>query len=240
MLPLVNREDIAVVFSGMNGQPENYNEGRHFMESREKPGSNITGVYEKLHVSKSLIVMEAALSGFAPEDKVIGITDYSPTGNAISRQFELELAVGKKPVTWELHRVKDFSEYQALIKRLNDDNHVRAIYPAALTLKTRSGETYTAPKIFAWTIANSRNPEMALNYYFAKIGLFGGAAVDFTAMGKMAGEKVASILAGETAGNLPIEEAPDYAIVFNLERAKELGISIPEGLLTAADFVYHQ
>jgi ABC-type uncharacterized transport system substrate-binding protein len=75
MLPLINREDIAVVFTGMNGQPENYNEGRHFMESREKPGSNITGVYEKLHVSKSLVVMEAALSGFAPEDKVIGITD---------------------------------------------------------------------------------------------------------------------------------------------------------------------
>jgi ABC-type uncharacterized transport system substrate-binding protein len=240
MLPLIDREDIAVVFSGMNGQPETYNQRKPFMESRAKPGSNITGVYEKLHVGKSLVVMETALSGFTAKDKVVGITDYTPTGNAISRQFELELADGKNPVNWELKRVKDFSEYQSLIHKLNADNHVRAIYPAALSLKTESGETYTAPKIFAWTTANSRNPEMALNYYFAKIGLFGGAAVDFTSMGKMAGYKVANILAGKPAGNVPIEEAPDYAIVFNLDRAKELGVTIPEGLLTAADFVYHQ
>ncbi|MCP3870786.1 MAG: hypothetical protein GY703_22370 [Gammaproteobacteria bacterium] len=240
MLPLVDREGLSVVFSGMNGQPESYNEKNHFMENKQRPGSNITGVYEKLWVSKSLVVMSAALQNHDSSSKVVGITDYSPTGNAITRQFELELAKEKLPVNWEQRRVRDFTEYTRLIGELNEDDNVVAIYPAALRLKTEDGPTYTAKKIFAWTTVNSNKPEMALNYYFAKIGLFGGAAVDFGAMGHLAGQKVAMILGGEQAGNLPIEDARDYAIVFNTERADHLGIIIPDALLTAADHVYRK
>jgi hypothetical protein len=240
MLPLVNRLDVAIVFSGMNGQPEGYNQKRRFIESLRRPGGNVTGVYEKLYVLKSLIVMNAALSHLREGDKVVGITDFSPTGNAITRQFELELAGQELPLGWELRRVRDFEEYKGLIRELNEDPSVKAIYPAALSLRTADGETFTAGKIFDWTTSHSTKPEMALNYYFSKIGLFGGAAVDFTSMGRMAGEKVAKILAGHPAGELPIEDARDYAIVFNLKRANALGISIPEPLLTAADHVYHE
>ena len=63
MLPLVGNPKISLVFSGMNGQPENYNNKKAFMDSRSAPGSNVTGVYEKLHVYKSLMVMSAALGG---------------------------------------------------------------------------------------------------------------------------------------------------------------------------------
>ena len=238
MLPLVGRDDVSVVFSGMNGQPETYNETIPFMHNKQRPGSNVTGVYEKLWASKSLVVMNAALGNTNKSNRVVGITDYSPTGNAITRQFELEITNEDLPITWQLRRVKDFTEYSDLIKELNADDDVVAIYPAALSLKTADGATYTAKEILAWTTENSIKPEMALNYYFAKIGLFGGAAVDFDAMGHLAGEKVAQILRGKKAGELPIEDAKDYAIVFNTSRAKVLGITIPDALLTAADHVY--
>ncbi|MEN8132550.1 MAG: ABC transporter substrate binding protein [Pseudomonadota bacterium] len=238
MLPLVDRDDVSVVFSGMNGQPETYNEKIPFMHNKQQPGANVTGVYEKLWASKSLVVMNAALENINKSSRVVGITDYSPTGNAITRQFELEITNESSPISWQLRRVKDFTEYSELIKELNADGNVIAIYPAALSLKTADGTTYTAKEIFAWTTANSIKPEMALNYYFAKIGLFGGAAVDFGAMGHLAGKKVARILQGKKAGELPIEDAKDYAIVFNTSRAKELGITIPDALLTAADHVY--
>ena len=238
MLPLVGRKDIAVVFSGMNGQPRDYNRKRLFMDSTRRPGGNVTGVYEKLHLEKSLVVVQAALAGFRDGDRVIGITDFTPTGNAITRQFELELANSELKQFWELRRVKNLEEYQDLIAELNQDHRVRAIYPAALSLQSSTGETWTAPRIFAWTRSNNHKPEMALNYYFAKIGLFGGAAVDFTAMGNMAGKKVAAILAGSSPGDLPIEDAKDYAIVFNVARAESLGVDIPKSLLTAADHIY--
>lgn len=238
MLPLVGRDDLSVVFSGMNGQPTDYDRKAKFLHSLNQPGHNVTGVYEKLHLLKSLRVIGAALGETQAGDRVVGITDFSPTGNAITRQFAIELSGQKPALDWELRRVKDFEEYKAVIQELNADPRVRAIYPAALKLETTEGETYTAGKIFEWTVAHSRKPEMALNYYFSKIGLFGGAAVDFTAMGRKAGFMAARILSGERPGLIPIEDASDYAIVFNLQRANDLGIDIPEPLLTAADQVY--
>ncbi len=233
-LELVNRPGTAVVFCGLNGQPEDYDRKKEFMDTREHPGGNVTGVYEKLHLKRALTVLYNALSGIK---KVVGITDYSPTGNAITKQFELEAAEGL-PVAWEVRRVKTFDEYKVLIKELNRDDSVQALYPVALTLPASDGTRVTAPEIFRWTLANSRKPEIPLNYFFCKLGLFGGASVDFKSMGKHAGVQVAAILEGESPGNLAIIEAPDYAIVFNLERANELGLFIPEDILLASDSVF--
>lgn len=77
-----------------------------------------------------------------------------------------------------------------------------------------------------------------MNYFFARMGLFGGAVINFGAMGLHAGRKGAAILNGAKAGDLPIEESPDYAIVFNQKRARDLGITIPPRLLAAAHAVY--
>jgi len=236
-LALADSKDLAIVFSGMNGQPEGYNSQTRFMDNRERPGGNITGVYEKIYVVRSLMVMRSAIPGLQSK-KIVGITDYSPTGKALSAQFEIELKNKPDNIAWELKKVKNWQEYTSLIKKLNDDKQTGALYPVALSLRVSDTVTYSAPEIFKWTVENSRKPEMALNYFFAKIGLFGGAAVDFKAMGLLAGKKAGQILNGKKAGNLSIEDAPDYAIVFNLKRAKELGIDIPHPLLTAADHVY--
>jgi ABC-type uncharacterized transport system substrate-binding protein len=236
MMPLID-SNIQVVFCGMNGQPEDYNMKKYFMDSRSKPGANVTGVYEKLYLVKSLGVMKAVLPGLK---KVLGITDYSPTGNAITNQFEKEIKEEIPPVVFELVRVKDFTEYKKVISRVNEDHEIGAIYPAALSLMTLEGTTYTAPDIFRWTIKNCDKPGMALNYFFSKLGIFGGAAVDFKAMGHQAGTEAVEIIKGSRAGDIPIENAEKYAIVFNLARAKELGINIPFEILGAADFVYEE
>jgi ABC-type uncharacterized transport system substrate-binding protein len=236
MMPLIGRTDISVVVSGMNGQPEMYNERKHFMDSRAHPGGNVTGVYEKLYAAQAVKVMVQAIPGLS-QAKVVMITDYSPTGNGLTKQFEIELKEITKP-QWEVRRVKDWDEYTALIQALNDDPTVKAIYPVALTLPAAGGKRYSAAHIYDWTLAHSKKPEMAINYFFARMGLFGGAGVNFGAMGRLAGEKAAKILAGTKAGDLPFEDAPAYAIIFNLKRAHDLGIEIPTALLTAADAVY--
>jgi putative ABC transport system substrate-binding protein len=235
MVPLIGRTDMSVVFSGMNGQPEIYNEPTHYLDSREHPGSNVTGVYEKLYAAQSLKVMALAVPALR-SGKAVMITDGSPTGNGLTKQFELELK--DSDITWEVRRVKDWGEYTALIHTLNDDASVKVIYPVALTLPVEGGGRYAAAQIYDWTIANSRKPEMAINYFFARMGLFGGAVVNFNSMGKLAGQKAAKILAGTKAGDLPIEDAPDYAIVFNLKRAGDLGIEISPRVLAAANAIY--
>jgi ABC-type uncharacterized transport system substrate-binding protein len=236
MLPLIGRDDISVVFSGMNGQPEMYNERKHYMESWAHPGSNVTGAYEKLYAAQALKVMEQAVPHLRGE-KVVMITDHSPTGNGLTKQFELELK-NVTDVRWEVQRVQDWADYMALIERLNNDAEVKAIYPVALSLPVEGGGRYAAAQIYDWTLAHSRKPEMAINYFFARMGLFGGAVVNFGAMGRLAGQQGAKVLKGAKAGDLPIENAPDYAIVFNLKRARDLGIEIPARVLAAANAVY--
>jgi hypothetical protein len=107
-----------------------------------------------------------------------------------------------------------------------------------MTVAGPDGRRFTAAEIYDWTLANSRKPEMAVNYFFARMGLFGGAVVNFGEMGRLAGRKGAQILGGAKAGDLPIEDAVDYAIVFNLKRAKDLGIEIPAHVLAAAHAIY--
>jgi len=56
----------------------------------------------------------------------------------------------------------------------------------------------------------------------------------FGAMGRLAGQKGARSSPAR-GGDLPIEDAPDYAIVFNLKRAKDLGIEISPRVLSRAN-----
>ena len=80
---------------------------------------------------------------------------------------------------------------------------------------------------------------MGVNSVFIKLGLFGGAGVDFRAMGRAAGKKAVRILQGVSASEIPIEDAWGYAIVFNLARAKMLDIQVPPDILGAAREVYN-
>ncbi|MBN2126318.1 MAG: hypothetical protein JW821_18605 [Deltaproteobacteria bacterium] len=225
---------IPIVFCGMNAQPEAYHRRKAFMNSRTHPGHNITGVYEKLHIRDALTVHSRL---FPSLEKVLILVDSSPTGRGISEQIALEMAEGDVPCTWEMRTPRTWEEYQREILSANSAPEVGAIYPAALLLKDEKGMTYTAPEIFAWTVENSRKPEIAINYAFTRMGLFGGAAVDFNAMGEQAGAIAVRVLQGESPGDIPVENAQRYALVFNLGRAEQLGITIPSDVLMAADDV---
>lgn len=232
-LKLVDSQ-LPIIFSGMNGQPEDYNKMKLFMESRKHPGHNITGVYEKLHILNAIKVHSKLFPGLK---KIMFFVDPSPTGRAIQKQIMIEIGNENIPYSWGIKMVMSWEEYKKEILSANQNFEISVIYPVALLLKDNKGKTYTAPEIFAWTIKNSKKPEIPVNYAFTRMGLFGGAAVDFYAMGSQAGRMVVKILNGEYARALPIEEARKYALVFNLRRAKQLGIEIPPDIIMAADEV---
>lgn len=238
-LSLVDKP-VKIVFSGMNNQPEEYNRVVHFMESRKNPGHNITGVYEKLHARESAQV----LSNIIDLKKVRMLTDLSPTGKAISRQIEIELEASNNimppPCLVDFHTIKTWEEYGHEIKAINSDPAISAYYLATLLLKDASGKTYTAPEIINYSLKHAKKPAMCPNYAFIKLGLFGGACVDFFAMGRQTGEIIADILSGADPKKLPIQDAKRIALVFNLKRAKTLGIDIPQDILLAADDVFRK
>lgn len=230
----------AYVFSGLNGQPEKYNEKNRFMVSRKNPAGNITGVYEKLYIREAIRV----LSTMHDLDKVLILDDTSPTGMAIAKQVELELFQDNdsQPLagTLEQRTITSWEEYTKVIDEINNDKEIGAFYLGTLLLHDSSGKVYAATDIINYTLENAKKPAIGLNYAFIKLGLYGGATVDFFAMGHLAGQKVANILRGHPPGAMPIEDAPRVALVFNLKRAGALGMDIPPDILMAADEVFNK
>lgn len=165
------------------------------------------------------------------------LSDNSPTGKALIKQIHQELRQNPLDIEFEYKITDSWEEYQQFIHAANNSD-VNSLYPVALRLKDNNGKTYTGNEILRWTAQNSRKPAIPLNFSFVQLGLFGGASVDFHAMGYQAGLKAATILKGENAGNIPVDDAKRYALVFNLPRAENLGIDIPQDILLAADIVY--
>ncbi|WP_432735083.1 ABC transporter substrate-binding protein [Maridesulfovibrio sp. FT414] len=225
----------AVVYSGMNGLPEDYDRARKWLESREKPGHNVTGVYERLLVADAFRVQKMIVPDLK---KVLFVSDNSPTGKAIRRQFLAEAPGNKVGVDFEMHLAGTWEEYVEIIREADRNPEIGAIYPAATMLRDKDGGSHATEEIIQWTVKHSRKPGIPLNYSFARLGMLGGAGVDFIAMGRQAGRMVALVLKGTPAGDIPLEDAVRYALVFNLRRAAELGIEIPNDVLMAADVVY--
>ncbi|MBN2297507.1 MAG: hypothetical protein JXM72_02880 [Deltaproteobacteria bacterium] len=224
-----------VVFCGVNQGLDVYNARTPFMNTRKLPGHNITGVFEKLHVSDALRVHSRLFQGVK---KVQFIVDRSVTGQAISEQIRNELNTDPPPCAWGMSIVDTWEEYQEELLRINRDSSVSALYPVATLLKDKDGRSYTAGEIISSTRKGSTKPELALNYMFSRLGLFGGAAVDFFAMGSQAGNMVVRILQGQDPATIAIEDAQRYALAFNLRRAAELGIDIPKDVILSADEIY--
>ncbi len=234
MMPLVDT-GIPVVFSGMNNRPEFYNRAREFMNSREQPGHNITGVHERLYIDKSLQLMKEIVPGLK---RVVFIVDDSPTGYAIKRQIQEELFSNETDILYSVWQAGSFAQYKRFVLRINSDPEIGAYYPVAVRLPAADGSMVTGEDLFRWTLRHGRKPGMAVNYVVSKMGILGGVSVNFVSMGEQVADKVARILKGTPAGVISIEDTSDYAIVFNMARARQLGIAIPTDLLAAADQVF--
>jgi ABC-type uncharacterized transport system substrate-binding protein len=191
-------------------------------------------VIEKIHFVTAVKVQKNIMPSLR---RVLVLSDNSPTGKALTAQIREELESADLPIEIDFFITDSWETYQQAVldapKGGND-----TLYPVALRLKDADGVTYTAKEILTWTGQHSALPSIPLNFAFVKLGLFGGAGVDFHGMGLQAGNKVARILSGQPAGAVPIEDAERYALVFHLKRADSLGIEIPDDILLAADEVY--
>ncbi len=229
-LKLVDR-DFPVIFSGLNGQPETYNRTVQFLNDQGRPDSNITGVYENLHFETAVNVMKGVNPNLS---KVIALLDESPTGRAIRVQLQKEIDSGRIDIQVTFKHVGTMSAFRQAIAEINADDTIQAVYPVVLSVAGESNARVGFKDTLKAFLEDSKKPGMALNFAFARLGLFGGASVDFSAMGRQAGQMGIELLNRKPIGRLPIQSAQEYLITFNILRAKMLGIQIPDELIGAA------
>jgi putative ABC transport system substrate-binding protein len=80
-------------------------------------------------------------------------------------------------------------------------------------------------------------PAMYSDAIFVKSGGLAFYGADRLELFRRAAGYVDRILRGEKAGELPIQQPTKYELMLNLKAAKALGLTMPPGLLVAADEV---
>ncbi len=229
-------EDFQIIFSGMNNQPADIKDAFKQVGAKWYPTKNITGVYEYLHLARSLNTMHQI---FPDLKKIVALIDMTTTGEAIKNQFDLELNNENFDFDVEIIRLNSMKELADIIKRLNQDDDVGAVYNAAIGLLTDTGEQVSTPVTFKYFIEHSKKPGIAINYNFCRLGLFGGVAINFIKMGNETAEIALDLLRNDKQiQDIPVVSSKSYMIVFNQKRAQQLGIKIPNDIEMIADELY--
>ncbi len=213
------------VFTGMNTPPEEYNKKFRFMEKRERPGHNITGVYEKIYVISLINFMART---FKTLKKAFIFISTSPTGQGVKETILYEMKRIRPSVPTEIIVVSKLEEYKKKLQYINDNysKETAMVIPLIDRLDSPSG-TMTFKEVIPFTLKYNRLIEAAPGVPFLKMGVLAVIGPDYKKMGYQAGLKVYEILNRKSPSVIPIEESKECIIGFNLKRAKELRIKLP-------------
>jgi len=102
---------------------------------------------------------------------------------------------------------------------------------------TLSGQAIQADEVLNWTLENSKLPEFAILDFTVQNGALCGVIENGYSQGQMAAEIAIRIINGESAESIPIMSPKEGIPVINGHRAKELDITIPEGLKERAEIL---
>ncbi|HET7672210.1 MAG TPA: ABC transporter substrate-binding protein [Burkholderiales bacterium] len=191
-----------------------------------KPNGNFTGVTcmstelspKRLEVAKQLVPS-------AKRAVYLHNPNQGATGLELTEKAAAALGVKIRPV--EIKSPGDLDKALAGIAAERPD--VLLVYPDALTARFR--------KEIAAFAQQQRLPAVYAYREFAADGGLISYGSTLHELAERAGELVAKILRGSKPGELPLQQATRVYLTINLKAARELGYTIPQGLLQRADFV---
>jgi putative ABC transport system substrate-binding protein len=200
--------------------------GSGFVTSLARPGGNLTGLllFEEGIVGKWL----AMLKEFAPHVTRVTIMG-NPKTTAI--EYFLKAAEGAAfPLAIEVvpSRVGNASEIERAIESLARlPNGGMVLPPDATSILHRD--------LIIALAARHRLPAV----YGSRIMVVAGGLISYDTdrveMFRQAASYVDRILRGDSPAELPVQVPTKYETVLNLKTAKALGLTVPAGLLVAAD-----
>lgn len=119
-----------------------------------------------------------------------------------------------------------------------DEAIKKAAADGAQLLLVLSGPGFTQHRVRIAELAiQHRLPAMFIARHYVESGGLISYGADFPVMFRRAADYAARILKGAKPTELPVEQASKFELVVNLKTAKAIGLTIPSGLLNAADEV---
>ncbi len=203
--------------------------GSGFIASLPRPGGNITGVmqYEASVTGKWLAMLKEisptlVRAAFVVNPKTAPYYNYYlRTAESLSQSLGIELV----PTL-----VENAAEIERAIESFAGVSKGGLILPPDIS-------NVAHRNLIIALAARRRLPAVYNNRVFVTDGGLMSYGVDFVDMCRQAASYVDRILRGDKPADLPVQAATKYETVLNLKTANALGLTVPPGLLVAADAV---
>lgn len=219
--------DIPVVFNGVNGDPHKYLSSPKIY-TIEKPGHNITGVYQTTYYQQSLSLIKKLV----PSARNFAvITDTTTTGIILLDSLK-KIDSGSLPLQWKDTFVSNqFPQWKEKLSAWQGQVDVLVLL-SANAVYDEQGKLMTSEQAVSWITDNSSIPETSCWAYQVKSGILASATDDGVKQGEFSAMLVLKILEGVVPGDLAITTPPNGVPAINLARAKELEITVPQELMS--------
>jgi putative ABC transport system substrate-binding protein len=215
---------IPVVFSNVSDPI-----GDGFVASLARPGGNFTGLtlFEAGIAGKWLSMLKEMAPGLKRATLVI-----NPRATSFDHFYRPTEAVAKSlGIEIEPSRVESAAEIErAIVSFAGAPNGGFVVAPGSTMLRNRD--------LIIALAARHRLPAVYPERVYALDGgLISYGIADLIEPFRQAASYIDRILRGEKPADLPVQGPTKYATVLNLKTAKALGMTVPPGLLVAADEV---
>src|SRR6516225_1759478 len=203
--------------------------GSGFVASLPRPGGNITGVmlYEASVTGKWL----AMLKEIAPRLVRAALVANPKTATFYDSYVQAAEAaapsLGIEPVPTLVENATDIE--RAIASFASAPNGGLVLIPDVTTTVHRN--------LIIALAARHRVPAVHFSRIFVTAGGLMSYGTDLVDMFRQAASYVDRILRGDKPADLPVQAATKFETIINLKTAKALGLTVPPGLLVAADEV---
>jgi ABC-type uncharacterized transport system substrate-binding protein len=214
--------DIPIVFWGVNNTPVKYG----LVDSKDSPGHNVTGVYQRGYYAESIELVKS----LAPGVRTFAIlSDDTSSGRSHAKKISYLARKGDLPLTLAetvaTHKYEIWKE-----KALELQNKVDAFFLAQYSgLKDKNGKSVPAEEVTAWYMNNIKVPEAAVQGQFVKQGMLCSADDSGYNQGFEAGVIANDILANGADPSTYSPRTPGRGpLMVNRQRAEILGIKLTD------------
>jgi putative ABC transport system substrate-binding protein len=202
--------------------------GMGFIANLARPGSNLTGLtmYEGSVGGKWLAMLKeidprVTRAAFIINPKTSSFAHFAREAETMAQSLAIELALSTIENAGDIGRViESFASLPNGGLVFPPDATTTAHRDLVVALAAR----YRLPAVYAW------------RHFVTADGLM-SYGVDFVEQFRQAASYVDRILRGSSPAELPVQAPTKYQTVLNLKTAKALGLTVPSGLLVAADEV---
>lgn len=191
-------------------------------DSFENPGKNVTGTSDGVPIGPQLEILKKVL----PDAKTIGVIYNTSEPNSTYQVNELKKEAAKM----------GFTVKEAGITALSD---VNAVLPSVLkdvdVLYTPTDNMVASAYALIVKLANDEKvPVFCAEDAGVAVGGLISAGLDYYELGRETGLMAIEVLKGKAPKDLPISTMKNPVIVVNKKAAADLGITIPEEILSVA------